>query len=101
MGAAARTAPWRLASTAIAHRASRIAHRASRIAHRCTLQTFGAAPSGHMCRENEAMDPELDSAQFLSLEDRARSTRGLRVSVASQRIAQERVPSAVRHIAVK
>jgi hypothetical protein len=47
------------------------------------------------------VDPELDSAQFLSLEVRVRSARELRVSVASQRIVQERVPSSVHHVAVK
>jgi hypothetical protein len=47
------------------------------------------------------MHPKLDSAQFPSLEVRARSTRELRVSVASQLIAQERVPSPVHHVAVK
>ena len=46
------------------------------------------------------MDPELDSAQFLSLEVRVRSNRELHVSVASQRIAQKRVPSPVHHVAV-
>jgi hypothetical protein len=82
----------------IAHRPSPIAHRSSLIA---TLQTFGAARRGNICRENEAIDPELDSAQFLSLEVRVRSTRELPISVASPRIAQERVPSSVHHIAVK
>jgi hypothetical protein len=47
------------------------------------------------------MDPDFDSAQFLSLEVRARSTRELRASIASQRIAQGRVPSRVQHVAVK
>jgi hypothetical protein len=47
------------------------------------------------------MGPELDSAQFLSIEVRVQSNRQLRVSVASQPISQERVPSSVHHIAVK
>jgi hypothetical protein len=58
--------------------------------HRCILQTFGEARKGHFCRENEAMDPKFDSAQFLSLEVRARFNRELRFSVASQGLAHER-----------
>jgi hypothetical protein len=47
------------------------------------------------------VDPELDSARFLSLEVRARFNRELRFSVASPGIAHERVPSLVHQVAVK
>jgi len=80
--------------------APRIGGDRNRNLNRFTLQTFGEARRGHLCRENEAMDPELDSAQFLSLEVRVRSNRQLRASAASQRIAQERVLSPAHHVIV-
>ena len=102
-GCACRGWAWRLAlrRDALRRLRSRSRSRMAAPLHRCiaasphrrTLQTFGRARSGHLCREKVAMDAELDSAQFLSLEVRVRSNRQLRVSAASQRIAQERAPS--------